>query len=146
MRIPRSADRPQRRCRQGAAAVELALILPLLVTIVLGCVDFGRFASTYISVTNAARAGAGYAGYNPFTITTQPLWEALVTQAVVDDIQDMPGFDASKLSVTIQSVNDPNSLKRVRVQASYSFEMIFSWPLLPNSISLTRAVEMPFIR
>ena len=46
-----------RRHRRGVTAVEFALILPLLMTIVLGCVDYGRFAYDYIAVTNAARAG-----------------------------------------------------------------------------------------
>jgi Flp pilus assembly protein TadG len=43
--------------RRGASATELAIILPLFITIVLSCVDFGRFAYTYIAVSNAARAG-----------------------------------------------------------------------------------------
>jgi Flp pilus assembly protein TadG len=52
-----SAGRSPRR-RRGAAAAELAMILPLMLILVLGCVDFGRFAYSYIAVTNAARAGA----------------------------------------------------------------------------------------
>ena len=32
--------------RHAAAAVELAVLLPVLMTIVLGAVDFGRFAKT----------------------------------------------------------------------------------------------------
>ena len=38
------------RRRRGAAAAELAILLPVLVTIVLGCVDFGRFVYNYIAV------------------------------------------------------------------------------------------------
>jgi hypothetical protein len=51
--------RDRRRRRRGAAAVELALILPVFLLLLLGCHDFGRFAYTFIAVTNAARAGAG---------------------------------------------------------------------------------------
>ena len=50
--------------RRGHAAVEFALILPLLVTIIFACIDLGRFAHTYIAVTNAARAGAGFGSSN----------------------------------------------------------------------------------
>ena len=51
--------RPRRR---GVSAVEFALILPLLLTLVGGAVDFGRCFYTHIAVTNAARAGAESAG------------------------------------------------------------------------------------
>lgn len=42
----------------GAAAVELAIILPLLILIVAGIVDFGRAMYTQSILTNAAREGA----------------------------------------------------------------------------------------
>jgi Flp pilus assembly protein TadG len=56
MRSAAPTFRQDNRSRRGAAAVEFALILPLLVTLVLACVDFGQFAYNYIAVTNAARA------------------------------------------------------------------------------------------
>jgi len=45
-----SADR-------GAAAVEFALLLPLLLLIVLGIIDFGRLLNAQITLTQAAREG-----------------------------------------------------------------------------------------
>jgi Flp pilus assembly protein TadG len=42
----------------GAAAVEFALILPVLVLLIFAIVDFGRMLSTKIAVTEAAREGA----------------------------------------------------------------------------------------
>lgn len=46
-----SADR-------GAAAVEFALLLPLLLLLVLGIVDFGRMLNAQQTLTQAAREGA----------------------------------------------------------------------------------------
>lgn len=43
---------------RGAAAVELAIILPLLLLIIAGVVDFGRAFFTQVVLTNAAREGA----------------------------------------------------------------------------------------
>jgi Flp pilus assembly protein TadG len=43
---------------RGAAAVEMALILPFLLLLVGGIVDFGRFFYTQNIVVNAAREGA----------------------------------------------------------------------------------------
>jgi Flp pilus assembly protein TadG len=49
---------PRSRRERGAAAVEMALILPLLLLIVGGIIDFGRFFYTQNIVVTAAREGA----------------------------------------------------------------------------------------
>jgi Flp pilus assembly protein TadG len=43
---------------RGAAAVEFALVLPLLLLIVFGIIDFGRALNAQITLTQAAREGA----------------------------------------------------------------------------------------
>jgi Flp pilus assembly protein TadG len=43
---------------RGAAAVEFALLLPLLLLIVFGVIDFGRAINAQITLTQAAREGA----------------------------------------------------------------------------------------
>jgi Flp pilus assembly protein TadG len=47
-----------RRGERGQALVEFALIAPLLAIILLGCFQFGFAFTDYITVTDAARAGA----------------------------------------------------------------------------------------
>ena len=44
--------------QRGAAAVELALVLPVLVLILFGIIEFGRGYNEKISITHAAREGA----------------------------------------------------------------------------------------
>ncbi|NGN83642.1 pilus assembly protein [Arthrobacter silviterrae] len=46
---------------RGAAAVEFALLLPVLLLLVLGIMEFGRLYNIQISASNAAREGARYA-------------------------------------------------------------------------------------
>ncbi len=46
------------RADQGSALVEFAVVLPLLMTLVLGIVTFGTAFGTYQTLTNAAAAGA----------------------------------------------------------------------------------------
>lgn len=56
-----------RRSEQGAELIEMALVLPLLLLIVLGIVDFGFLFQRYVVLTNAAMEGARVAtlpGYN----------------------------------------------------------------------------------
>jgi Flp pilus assembly protein TadG len=135
--------------RRGAAAVEFALILPLLITLVLGCIDFGRFAYYYIAVTNAARAGASYGIMNNYTSSTYSTWVANITQAARDEIaqQKEPG---KTLSVTVSTSRESTGLRRVQVLASYPFTTIVPWNwtglAIPSSVNLQRQVEMRLIR
>ncbi len=48
---------------RGAAAVEFALMLPLVLLIIFGLVDFGRALNTQITLTQAAREGARLASF-----------------------------------------------------------------------------------
>lgn len=43
------------RSEKGAAAVEMALILPVLILLLLGIMEFGRAFNTQVTLTNAAR-------------------------------------------------------------------------------------------
>ena len=130
-----------RRC--GAASVELAIILPVLLTVILGCIDFGRLSQTHIAVTNAARAGSGFASMHPFTSTTQAAWENQLRQAIADEMSD---FDANQIQVSATKTHDPNALWRVRVVVTYPFETTVNWPFIPNQLDLQRAVEIRGIR
>lgn len=47
-----------RRGDRGAAAVEFALVLPVLILLLLGLVEFSRVYNIQISLSNAAREGA----------------------------------------------------------------------------------------
>lgn len=52
---------PGRSREDGAAAVELALVLPLLLLLVFGIIDFGRLFNAQITLSAAAREGARWA-------------------------------------------------------------------------------------
>ena len=54
----RCTIRHDRRRQRGAAAVEMAIIMPLLLLFIAGIVDFGRYFLTEIQLTNAVREGA----------------------------------------------------------------------------------------
>lgn len=46
------------RSERGAVAVEFALVLPILVALLLGIVEFGRAYNAQVTVTHAAREAA----------------------------------------------------------------------------------------
>ncbi len=62
-----------RRSPRGAAAVEFALLLPLLLIMVVGMVEFGRAISQSNALERGLRAGASFAARSdiPFDATTQ---------------------------------------------------------------------------
>ena len=51
----------QRRCRRGAATVEAAVILPILIVVSLGSTDVAQYINLAQSVTNASRQGSRFA-------------------------------------------------------------------------------------
>ena len=60
-----------RRRRQSAQSLtEFALILPVLMLILLGVVDFGRVFYYWTSIANAAREGARYGTTHPSAVAT----------------------------------------------------------------------------
>lgn len=53
------------RATSGGAAVELAVVFPVLLLLIIGVVDYGRVLYTAVTVANAARAGAEYGASDP---------------------------------------------------------------------------------
>lgn len=141
------ALRPKSARRPGAVLVEFALILPVLVTIVLAAIDFGRFAHAHMAVTNSARVGAGFGAMHPFTTGTQALWTSMIRDAVRKEMQGLVNYNDTQLVMsTPQVTTDSDGQKRVRIEVKYPFNTIVNWPLLPHTFLMTRAVEMRFIR
>jgi Flp pilus assembly protein TadG len=141
----------KRASRRGLAAAELALLGPLLVLMILGAVDFGRFAYNYIAVINAARAGASYGIMNNFTSSTSTTWSNAVKQAAKDELTTQIGSsNLSNVTVTVTTSTDTNNLKRVQVKVSYPFTTIVNWSWtglgLPHTVTMQHQVDMRLIR
>lgn len=47
-----------RKTQRGQAVVEMALVLPILIMLIFGIIEFGRILNTYMIVTNLSREGA----------------------------------------------------------------------------------------
>lgn len=97
----------------GQALTEMALVLPLLLLLVFGVTEMGRVGYAYITVNNAARAGARVAsvGGDDQAIQTAILQAAPALEPSQMEIQISPGFAqrASGQSATI-SVKYPVKL------------------------------------
>jgi len=80
------------RDQDGAAAVEFALLLPLLVVLLFGFIQFGTAFNTRIQATNAAREGARMAvvGINNWADVGggTAFWQAVQQDAGLGDINN----------------------------------------------------------
>lgn len=120
--------------KQGQALVELALVLPILIMLVMGTVEFGRIFHSYLLITNATREGAraGIVGLDDTAIKTK-----------VKDASVSLGLTDSQISI------EPAQSSRVRgvpltVQVNYSIGLItpFLNAVLPDPFPLTTSTTM----
>jgi hypothetical protein len=104
----RSAGRNPRD--RGAAAVEFALVLPLLLLIVFGIIDFGRALNAQITLTEAAREGARLAALGEPGVVARTQAAAIGLSPVNVTVTACP-FDAGPADDAV-------------VQVSYQFSFI----------------------
>jgi Flp pilus assembly protein TadG len=110
---------------EGQAAVEFALITPLLVVLLLAVIQVGVTFHDYVTLTDAARAGARKAIVARFSGGT--LTDA--QQAVRDSGSDLT---QSKLGVTVTDPTWNTAGSVVTVTATYPYEI--NIPLLGVSL------------
>ena len=141
-------EQRHQRPRGGAAAVELALVLPLLIFLALGCVDFGRYAYYSIAVQNAARAAAAYAVINPYPTDAPAIWTSALAQAAVDEIANQTGYTPGALSVSSSVSFDKSSgLPNISVTTNYTgFSTVINWPGIPHNPTLSASLVVRGIR
>jgi Flp pilus assembly protein TadG len=131
------------RLRRGAAAAEMALILPFLALILVGTIDFCRLFFAYTTITNVARNGALWASdplaptQSPYTTVQQA---ALGAPGLLADANQLnPALTASNVTQTSGTDGQGNATAIVTVK--YKFNMISSY-LGFGSVNITRQVAM----
>ena len=131
-----------RSIHRGAAAVEFALALPILMLLAVGSIDFGRVPYFHQVVANAARTGAETGATHQFTSFTRSTWEAEIEDAVETEMQNIPNFDSSKLTYELTTTTNADGLARIVVEVSYPFETLIDWPGMPHEVQLHKRVEV----
>lgn len=123
---------------QAQALVEVALILPLILLLVLGAVDFGRVYHTKIVITNAAREGANYLAYYPESVDT--------TLTVIKDYAGNAGIEINDADIYIEScclATDPLSITISKTIDDMMFEgFLTTVGILDGPITISSKVTM----
>lgn len=135
-----------RRSDAGSAAVEMALILPLLALLALGVSEFGRIYFAAITVADAARAGAQYGAQNTVTSTDS----AAINQAARNEAGDIGAIAASSnrfcrcpdgsspsCTGTCTGYGIPEVF--VRVSTSMTVTLLMRYPGMPATIPISRS-------
>jgi Flp pilus assembly protein TadG len=123
------------RRRRGAAVVEMAVLLPLLVFLFLVAADFARVFYFSLTLTNCARAGAMYAS-DPAIQGESPF--ASVQEAALADATNL----TPQPTISQASGVDANGRSYVEVTAAYTFGTITGFPGIPTSLNLQRTVRL----
>lgn len=100
----------------GQAIVEMALILPLLISLVLGIAQFGVAYNNYITLTDATRAGARKATVSRFVGDGGAAAVAAVRASASN-------LKTSKLTVSVTSTNWTVPGSDVTVTATYPYSI-----------------------
>ena len=138
------------RSDSGAALVEMALVMPLLLLMVLGVGDFGRVLYRAITLSHAARAGAAYGAQGgghagdaagirqaaeeeaqdiaPITVTSQRICECTGGAAV------------SCMMASCGSYGAPRAF--VEVTATQTFATLVPFPGIPSTVPLSRTAKV----
>lgn len=139
---PAAAPKPQKARREsGQSLVEFAIIVPVLLILVFGIIDFGMGLRAYITVTQATREGARYASVGNAAGTfssggTGDCDGSTSTTAVGRVCNAMSGLNLINLtSVSVTYPGGAASGQSVRVAAQYRYEYITPVRTLVNVLS-----------
>ncbi|HJZ53870.1 MAG TPA: TadE/TadG family type IV pilus assembly protein [Gemmataceae bacterium] len=132
-----------RRPRGGAAAVELAALLPFLLFLAVIATDWARLLNHTITIEQAARCGGVYAA-DEVTQSESRYYDPDVNKAVEAIVRaEASGLDQSKLPApTVTKFIGPDGKPMVQVTVQYNFASLTNFPGVPGNQTLTRHVTM----
>ena len=139
------------RSEYGGAMVELAVVLPVLILIAIGVMDYGRVFFTSIAVANAARAGAEWG-------TAQT--GNYANQTSIQNFAKYDGAEAGAITVTSSTTCKCGNATvtcagstcagygvprvYVAVTATKKVGLILRYPGLPDTVTITRTATFRY--
>lgn len=135
------------KSKYAGVAVEFALIAPILLILAIGVVDFGRAVVLSAKLSSAARAGAQYAII--VSIEDDDVEDAVRNSAVFNNVDSL-NVSISELcecsyGVSVACDGDcggDSPHKFVSVTVDYPHSLFFSYPGIPNPMTITKSATM----
>ena len=140
----------QGRSQKGQSLVEFALIVPILLSMCGGAVDFARVYSAYINLQSATR-NAAEAVARDATITDTATAEAKAQVLVCTEIGVSPCTGPKMPVATVSSPpcgSSDGTLCVVTLKVVQPFDMLFPYPFMspPGHWNLTSEITYSYIR
>jgi len=124
--------------QQGIAALEFAIVVPVMLFLMLATAEFGRVFYHYNTLTKAVQTGARYASKPLLTTNELTNIDAGFKQRIQNFVvygnesgsgaAVLEGFTASDANVSISS-NATNKTITIEAQYDYSFAVLGDFPL-----------------
>jgi Flp pilus assembly protein TadG len=150
---------------EGTSLLEMALLLPIMLLMVIGIIEVGRYAALSITVANAARSAVQYGAQNlAASGDGNGIKNAALNDASLNDAQGNPilsvspasgspssylvcgcfskDFSASDLSMTCPASGCISPVVYVSVKVTGTFTSLFKYPGIPSPITLSSTAQM----
>jgi Flp pilus assembly protein TadG len=137
------------RSEAGASLVEFAIMAPVMIFLLIGLIEVGRYTYFAILAANAARAGVSYGAQNAITAFDNTGMQ----NAALQDAQNISNFTAtpnhfcSSDGVTVSACPSgtgptPPLYYYVQVTTTGTFSSLFNYPGIPNHIPISGSAVM----
>jgi len=142
--------RAARRAEDGSALVELAVLAPVLIFMLVGLIEIGRYMYFGILATHAARAGVQYAAQTNITAVDG----TGTTNAAAQDAAGLPNMQVTRTIVCALDgvvTTCPSSsvasgsqdlVYYVQVQVTSTLTPILRYPGIPTNVPVTATAMM----
>ncbi|SOC37260.1 TadE family protein [Ureibacillus acetophenoni] len=120
------------KSEKGASIVEFALILPLLILLVFGIIDFGRIFHAYLTIDHAGREAARVASVGKFSDVETTAVQKSGNMITAEDVE-----------VTYSDVNKiRGSIATVKIDYKITFLTPIIQPFFPSGLTLSDTTTM----
>ena len=146
------------REERGQSFVETALVMPVLLVLLMGVIDFGWMAYNFIEVANAANAGVHYAAQSVLTASQTSSIQAAMNNDATNVTPISPTVSMACKCSDSTAKNSDNSvpscakydgcvaparlIDTVTVTATKTVNTLMKWPGIPNSVTLHSSSSM----
>lgn len=134
----------RRKRQKGSVMVEFAVGSTILMLLLFGVADFGRLFYASIEVQNAAAAGASFGSLSTANMTNT----TGISTAAKYETQNLTGVTVTSSKVcqgstgTSVTCTTSGTYQYSQVTVSYTFNTLYSYPLIPSSVALAKTVMM----
>jgi Flp pilus assembly protein TadG len=135
--------------RTGTSLIETAILVPAMLLLCCGTMDFARVMYAGIEVASAARAGVQYGAFTPgYSGDTAGMVQSALTDSadlgssVTATASNFCMCSGSTVDCTASCTGGTTPDGYVTVTANYTFTPVLPYPGLPQSVVVSRTAKM----